>query len=520
MQKLLNKINFVSLLNILVLFIIVFVLMHKFKYAVIINDDIPDYFINSFKFLHGRFIESVIQSIIIGIIPLKFNLNIQNFSAFTQSIIKSFLTAILAYTLILPFYKFNKRNIYMPIGIIFTFAVFLHYILKLQFTFGLEVSAFFFGYIMPIPFFALLWLNLYDIIIQNNISKKRLFYTAILALIAASGNEMYNFVLLVIIFSFILYSIKNKNIILLKQLLLLIILISIIGILVITNTGFTEIVNGYNLHLILDFSFSEILRFMYVYLIKLFKECFILWIPIMIFILANFPKIQNKNEDKKITLYIIISLAGFLLFFSALYFLGETFSYQNYEPYNIFPKYWILQPGILIMFYMFLLMIDVFIFGYTFNKLSYKINPFIKICICIIIVLFSTCSINSLNIAPRIIRETLYKLDKYSVFYFTQGKIAVLSDRNIEYILPTYTNDMPKDLEDKTGNAYRNKIYTNYPYLKYIKKLYKVDTSKGMTFKSEDEAKQEFINNGGAISDDELKRLDFSEIKKQIEIKK
>lgn len=513
MQKYLNKFNFVSLLNILVLFVLFFILMNKFKYAVIANDDMLDYFINTFKFFHGRFIESVIQSVIIGIIPLKFNLNIQNFSTFIQSAIKSIIMASMAYTLILPFYKFNKKNIYMPLGTIFTFSIFCYFVLKLQFVFGIEVSAFFFGYIMPIPFFSLLWLSIYDFLMQNNISGKRLFCTAILAVIASSGNEMYNFVLFTIILFLFIYSLKKKNIKLIKEFLILITIITAMGIIVITNSGFNEIIHGYNLNLVFQFSLSEISRFIYVYLVKLVKDCFILWLPIIIFYITCFTKFKKEEEAKKILIYISISLTGFMLFFSSLYFLGETFNYMNYEPYNHFPKFWILQPGILIMYYMFLLMLDVFIAGFIFNKIQIKIKSYIKICIFVLIILFSVFSINALEPAPKFVRETLYKLDKYSVFYFKQGKTAVLSDKNIEFIMPLYTNHMPKDLEDKTGNAYKNKIYNDYPYLEYIKKMYKVDTSKGMTFKSEDEARLDFINSGGILSDEELKKLDFSEIK-------
>lgn len=513
MQKYLNKVNLVSLLNILVLFILILVLMQKFQYAVIANDDMLDYFINNFKFFHGRFIESAIQSVIIGIIPLKFNLNIQNFSAYTQSLIKSVLIAFMSYALILPFYKFNKKNIYMPIGIIFTFTVFFLYVIKLQFVFGIDVSAFFFGYIMPIPFFSLLWLYLFDFFVQNNISKKRLFYTSLFTLIVSSFNEMYNSVLFIIILLLLIFSLKKKSRTLIKGFFILISIITAMGIIVITNSGFNEVVKGYNLNFVLHLSSIEISRFIYVYLVKLVKDCFILWLPIIIFYITCFTKFKKEEEANKILIYISISLAGFLLFYTFFYFLGETFSYMNYEPYNHFPKFWILHPGLLTIYYMFLLMLDVFIAGYIFNRIQFKTKKFIQICICTFIILLSIITINSVNIAPKFIRETLYKLDKYSVFYFKQGQTAVLSDKNVEYILPLYTNHMPKDLEDKTGNAYKNKIYKDYPYLEYLKKMYKVDTSKGMTFKSEDDARLEFINNGGILSDDELKRLDFSVIK-------
>ena len=71
---------------------------------------------------------------------------------------------------------------------------------------------------------------------------------------------------------------------------------------------------------------------------------------------------------------------------------------------------------------------------------------------------------------------------------------------------------MPKDLEDSTGEAYKDKIYKDYPYLKYIEKQYKVDVSPGMMFTNKNDALNEYRNNGGVLTEIELEELDFNKI--------
>lgn len=72
---------------------------------------------------------------------------------------------------------------------------------------------------------------------------------------------------------------------------------------------------------------------------------------------------------------------------------------------------------------------------------------------------------------------------------------------------------MPKDLQDKTGQAYKNKIYKGYMYLLYIYITYKVNPKYGMSFKSQKEALDAFYKNGGRFKSGELKKLNFSYIK-------
>lgn len=97
-----------------------------------------------------------------------------------------------------------------------------------------------------------------------------------------------------------------------------------------------------------------------------------------------------------------------------------------------------------------------------------------------------------------------------SVFWFSQGKTAIVPVDNLNTIVPVIKWFFP--------DTYRGIVfYKNrcYPYFSYLEKSYGVNTNPGMTFLLYDEALDIFEQNGGVLTEEELNDLKFSRIKQQ-----
>lgn len=502
------------LLNCVVLFFIFILLIFSMKYSVIANDDMMNYIINHRIVYHGRFFTHAIQIFFIKYIPEILSIHVQDFAFISQAVLKSGLIVFLLNVISLSFFRFENKRIFLPLINIFSFLLFFAFIFKLKFMFGIETSAFFFGYVFTIPVFMLLWFMLSDIYVKNEVvSGRKLITFNILVILNAMSNEEYFFVTLFLLFCFLLHlkSIHSKF---RKNVVILMIILIIAGIIIfVSNKGFSDIVSSYNLSYNFGFSKKEIFDFLYVYTNKLIYTVLFLWIPLIFGVLSIINAKTETGQRKKILLFLLYSFLAFFMFFAVLYILGPSFTYENYAEYYLFPRYWILHPGLLLCYYSFLIAANLYVAGYLFYI---KQNKYCTAIILIFLLLssgFICKNIKWIEISSKNKRQTLYILDKLSVFYFRQGKPAILPADNIELILPLYNNNMPKDLQDKTGQAYKNKIYKGYMYLLYIYITYKVNPKYGMSFKSQKEALDAFYKNGGRFKSGELKKLNFSYIK-------
>lgn len=503
-----------KILNFFVLFIIFIILFSNMKYSIIGNDDMLDYLLNKNIIYHCRLITYLLQVFFISLLPNWLSIHVQDFAIVSQAFLKSIIIVFLLNTMSISFSQFQKKDFTLPFINIFLFFLFFSFISKLKFFFGIDTSAFFYGYIFPIPFFLLFWYKIVEIYVKEKApTKKDLLTICFLIIILLTSNEEYQFVsFLMILFLFLGKKIHKKTI--------LIILISIfLSFLIIFpfHNGFYEILKGYNISLCFDFSYYEISKFFYVFYNKLFYTVLFLWIPIFIGCICLYCDKNNKQTNLKILKLISVTIIGFLSFFCLLYFLGDTFSYENYDEYYLFPRYWILHPGILLCFYCFLINVNLFILGYMFFKKIYKhftVTTSIFIVGCFIFLIRYSTPISISDISNR---QTLYIMEKLSVFYLQQGKTAILPAENADSILPAYNNHMPKELEDKSGKAYENKIYKNYTFLKYIYYVYKLDISPGMMFipGNREKALDIFKANGGTLTNEELETLKFSNIQKE-----
>ena len=115
-------------------------------------------------------------------------------------------------------------------------------------------------------------------------------------------------------------------------------------------------------------------------------------------------------------------------------------------------------------------------------------------------------------------KQAMYQFDKMAVFYFKQGKTAILPKDSCGGFIAM--NTMPDEFwtEGSSDRIYYfdNNDWGKNIYLKYLEKNYHVDISKGVMFKDNEEAYQIYLDNGGEkITEEELEKLDFSVISKE-----
>lgn len=502
MKNIINN-RFLSIfLNVSVCIILFLFLFFKFQYEVIANDDLMDLVLGKMYFHHGRIFSELFAKFMVYYLPNLLNVHIQNFAIFSSGIVKSLLFVILC-ALSSSLYFLNKRSIFNSALIVITFFIFLAFLFQLKFMWIFNTFQYYFGYLLPIIYFILLWKLLINIYIQDKqIDKKTYFVLGLLSILNATGNEIcfFAFLCLLILLYIDISAPEQKK--LFRFLLLL--NLGIAFLLFITDSA-QSILHNYGIKPAINFSLTEIKDFIYVYWHKIFLENIFLWI-ISIFGLFFV-------QDVKIKKFVSFSILGFLLFFMTLYFLGQTFNYANYEPYWEFPRFWILQPGLLLALKVFLYSSSLYIIG-SISKQK------VKLVLLAVLLLSSGVFIyknfKPIQLTSYEIKRTVYILDKFFNFYINRNETIILPFENLDAILPAYNNHWPKDIETKTfeGKKY---LAQKYPYYWYVKKTYKLPFTKNlMIFTTEEQAIKEFEKRGGKFEENELEKLDFNLIKKPL----
>lgn len=514
---------FYKTLYILLLVISFAYVFFQLRYSVISNDDMEDFICYDLTFYHGRYFTTLFQYLVIKVIPDFLKINYQEFALISQAFLKSlfliFTTSTISNTI--TFFQKQKNYCILCITYIVIFFLFFSLLYNLQFIFGIEISEFFYGYIFPIPFFVIfLNMTFKYFYLRTKISDKNLVIYLLLLLFIISSNEEYGIsavlILSIIFIKELLLGRKSK----LQDLLICICVMIGSMICFYSDDGFQQVVSSYELSIINSFSLECIRNFLIAVYDRLILNISFLWIILIltIFIYIDKARIKKSNRIKSIFSYIKIINIAFISFFFGLFLLGETFPYENYKYYHLLPHYWILHPGLLICYYSIVITNILFIISYKQRKLKeYNKKSLIILFILYLIIgikfVEENFEITSFSDYKR--KEILYIADKLSVFYFSRNKTAVLPRENIELILPIYQNSMPKDLEDKTGNAYKGKIYNDILYFKYLKNNYKVDTSAGCMFTDMKTALENYKEEGGVIKENELNKLNFKNIKNE-----
>ena len=503
MQKFFYNKKLMYILNTVCLISLFAYLMMKLRYTVIANDDMMDYFVNNFKFYHGRFIESFVETMLICVLPLKLNQNIQDFAALIQAAMKSIFIIMLAYAYTLTIFKFFKKNILFLFFILLCFFCIIALLNFNHFDYTFNISSFYFGYTLYVPLFIFLLLNLYDLYTTpEKITKIKLIFIYFLVCILSTSNELYISSLLAALPALYILSKKYNNKLAAKHFLFLFIISCLITIAVIVSKGFNDVVESYNISYAFNTSFKQLCSFIYMYIYKLFIEKYFLW---LLFVLYCISFIRSKDKDYKLLSFVLPFLVGSFIFYASLYLLGET-NFYYYEDETA-PKFWLPHHGFSFVFSAFILFFDIILIS-SLNKYPKIIERNIIIIISIISLILPICGKYNFEISDilKTTRETLYKFDKMSVFYFKQGKTAVLPVENADLILPVH-------VIDETREVQKDKIYNDCIYLDYLKKQYNVDSSSGILFMNEEDAINLYRQNGGILTEEELKKLRFSNIK-------
>ena len=115
----------------------------------------------------------------------------------------------------------------------------------------------------------------------------------------------------------------------------------------------------------------------------------------------------------------------------------------------------------------------------------------------------------------------LLKVDVQDFAIYSEAAVKILLFLSLIYCVSvSYFQFKNKDiklpvlvLED---DSYKGKIYTirEHPrYFVYLHTVYNVNVNQGIEFKPDKEALKEFFDNGGILTEEELKNLNFSNIK-------
>lgn len=494
-------------------------LSYNLRYAIVMNDDIDDFFPYNWDFFHGRIFTELLSFLFIEVIPDLFNIPIQNFAFISEGFLKAFLFVFLIY--ISVFYNFgcgsnDKKSIITSV-IIYILSIFtvLAIIFKNGFMFTFNINEYFQGYISAIIIFMFLWYILKNFYINdfNKINKKDYIILLVLTLLNSTSNEELTatggFILFAIFIEYIFKYLKlkettriKKKYILASLLTFMVIILSSINL---KDTTIKGLWSTFDLSFNLILSLKTISEFIFIYA----KRILINNIFFIICLLTNIIILYRAGERSQVK-YVLYTLAGLTIFQFGSILLPET-AYCTYEKHH----FWFLYCGLLSSFNICIYILGIYTTTYIYNMFNNKAKiitlALFVFCSCTYI-LNSGLKIFDLKIYTKETRTKMYICDKLSIFYLSRNKTAVLPN-NLPFEIVQGID--PYDL--KTNPQIYTKTYKNISYLRYIRHCYKVDTKEGITFLPYNEAMEEYRKNNGELTDEELKRLDFSVIKKQIE---
>ncbi len=505
----------IKFFNVTLLFSIFSFLMYKFRYAIVINDDLVDLIAGQYNFYHGRYLTEFISILFIKLIPKYFNINIQNFAIVSEGLVKSLFFIFLLFILKKTFTKNCKISTLFEI-ILYPLSFFMIFsmLFQLDYINVFDTMQTFMGYIFPFIFFILFWLKLYDVYSVNKKSElscgwnnKNLILLILYTIIVTMGNEELNFAALILLL-FLLFNKSMSR----KYVICSLIAMFITGFWVYYSSGFLKLYNdAYHIHINFDLSLNNIYKYLEMFIKFIIADNIFLWIPYVSFII--FLKADKTNINKqKIIKYSFYSVTSFLIFFLSLYLLGKSYGYMIDNNFKLYEPYWILYPALLIGLKIILYTNILYLLGniLTPDVKIYKeyILYFIFLISCLF---FIFQNYKNIELSDKNSKTVMYMTDKIAVEYFKQGKTAILPKDDIEIIIPVINDLMPYDL--LTEN-YKGKIYykEQYPYLWYIRIVYNVNTNYGMMFKPSEQAMEDFYKIGGDFTKKELDVLDFSKL--------
>ncbi len=498
-----NKIFFTSV-NIFCLLLIAIFIYYKFRFSLICNDDIFETMLEQVRFAHGRLFPVTIVYIFIRLIPDIFNINYQDF-AFVALFLKTLITCFLIYTVTLSYFKFKPQNFSIVFLSVITFLTLFSTLIQIDFVWAYDTFIFFIDYIGVVIVYLLAWYKLSDIYINKKPAKKNdIFILCLLSFLIVQCNELLYisfFILLLLLFieSHIL-KLKNNKYIVYPLIVLILTFFPVIF-----SNGSKDMLEAYNISIFNFQNIFQIKDFTILFLKKIFIYNLFLIIPIIFSMVLLY-----LNKEKQIFKYFLYSNMGFLLFLYGTILLPKTCVYTQ-----LADKWWFLCPGLMIGYSIFLYSGSLFLLGYIsilniINKLKYLcIILFCTGCLSQIIIHFDINKIICLH-SFQGVRKMMYIDDKLSLFYINKGKTIVLPAYQPFYLLPdVHPYDLAASPEFYSQIFDKNRAR----YLIYLENNYNVKVNVGVTFKNNETAINEYLSEGGILTKEELRKLNFSDIK-------
>lgn len=524
-----DKNKIIKLLNIIIWFVIFGYLIYKLRYACVIHDDIEDILLRTFYFIHGRFFTEFIETIFIKIIPEHLNIHYNDFAIISESGLKSFTFALLAYFCSLSFIIFKNKNtnFILIIPILFILMPFLLYsiMVKYDFVWTFLNSQYYFGYVGGFLLFLIFWYKLFDFYKSDNlISTRQFILLLILAIIAQTSNEQLNLVLIILLFLLIIEHLilikksdeNNRKLYFnhLKILIILFFTMTIMSLIIYTKNVNADL---YNMYIYngngINFKISAVTFNHFIFELKrmiFYKNIYVL-LPLILNIL--FMLRNNNQEIKKVLKYTLYTMIGFTIFVVGTIILpADSYAVQEEVVY----PFWFCAETMIVPFSFSIVIFYIFTSSVL---IQIQKNEFSKYILCIFMILFLL--INTVKyIKPfddksiggvEYMRTMLYKMEKMSVFYFKQNKTAILPNDLPVFVHDDYSLESLKNINEDT-------ILYNSTYEKYLRLVYRdlIPENLGIRFVDNEKAFLEYKKQGGNFTSDELKKQKFSQIRKDL----
>lgn len=532
-QELFTKINsffsnlfknqyFIYFLTILSFFLCLFWYLERMDNAYYTSDDILDYIIEPYQFLHGRIISETISVCLIKEIPDLLGININDFAIFTKGIFTGITVLFSSFLLTNTLGKNMPKNLYFPLTFVFI-SFFLYFLIIKNGDALLTVFAFFIAYIFPLPIFIFHWNKIANLYIsEEKATKKDYIILLLTSLFLAQANEMM-LITNILLFGFIAFEtivkwIKKEKGSYCWSFAPLFLMI-IVGFLIHHLQGSKDM---QTIYIQFDNSLLSFEKFWFY-----FQHCMTKLIENNIFFFTTIAfssfivfMIKNEIKAKKIFRIICYTIGSLFVFFIALYFLNDSCHYADSLRDNL-PSWWFLYFSLLAQLEIILFLIALFLFQIILSKTEKK-KFFNILMIFFVLLSFTFVKKNERYFKDNYYKKTnlvhLYKMDKIALHSLkTQPYIYVIAEKMDNYYTIEKDNEtMPYDL--KTQN-YNNKVYflthdgqKKLPYLEYLEEVYGVKANKKIIFDTEKNLIKKFQKDGLTFSKSELEEPNFEEL--------
>ncbi len=384
----------------------------------------------------------------------------------------------------------------------------------------------FYRYCFSILFFSIFWLFIYKNItgLEDNKSIWKLIGVSLCGYIIGTSSEIVFFAScalasLIIIWKSISLFLKNKvkdNVIidslqikLNRNFYMPVIFFAIGVILFVSSTGYREVSADRGMTNIVV-TYDLLKEFTSYFINNCFYEIKEFWIAFLILACSGIY-LSIRNKDLRVPLFVFCFLFSLMAVMFSLVLCGKTHNHTDF---------YIIHPNILFLYKMLLLISFGIILSYV-SQYIFKNNKYHSLIIsCLAAILFFYLSLSLLHNMSFIRdinpsqdyllkrNQENYILEKITRFYYLNNKTAIIPKEfyeNLDIYNDTHYFD---GIDNITNCVYERNQLTHANYYNIYKTI--PDVSPYICVK--DNAIDEFYNNGGYITKEELNKLDFNRL--------